>query len=106
MEIKNSNFVWTTVKLLNKITYDFGEIIFRDNAAAESMYFIHKGIVRLYAENNYPFSKYNTNDEFGDNDMMLNLHRMGTAKAMTKCQLYRITRTQLNECLEEFPMIK
>ena len=70
------------------------------------MYFIHKGIIKLYAENDFSFSMFKVSDQFGDNDMMLNLRRMGTAKTMMTCQLYKITKQQLEEVLEDYPIIR
>lgn len=38
--------------------------------------------------------------------MFLNLRRMGTAKTMIVSQLYKITKAQLEEVLEDYPSIR
>ena len=54
----NNQFVWTTVKKLVKLAYDRNESIYIDNSISDSMYFIHKGIIKIYAENDFPFATY------------------------------------------------
>lgn len=102
----NNTFVWTTVKLLSKISYDQNEVIYNDNSISDSMFFIHKGIVKLYAENDFSFYIFKVSHEFGDNDMVLNQRRMGTAKTMINCQLYKITKNHLEQILEDYPSIR
>lgn len=92
--------------MLSKIAYDPNEIIYNDNSISDSMFFIHKGIVRLYAENDFSFAMFKVSNQFGDNDMMLNLRRMGTAKTMIVSQLYKITKAHLEEILEDYPTIR
>ena len=49
------------------------------------MYLIHKGFVKLYAENDFPFAVYRISTTFGDIDIFCNQRRNGTAKAMEYC---------------------
>ena len=54
-KMTNNQFVWATVKKLAKLAYDKNENIYIDNSISDCMYFIHKGQIKLYAENDYPF---------------------------------------------------
>lgn len=103
----NNQFVWTIIKNLMKIQYDMNDIIYNDNSLADCIFLIHKGLVKLYAENGYPFISFRVKEHFGDNDSMLNQRRMGTAKSMAKrSQMYKLNKQQLDEVLEDYPEIK
>jgi len=56
-----------------------------DDTNSDCMYLIHKGFVKLYAENGYPFANYRISTAFGDHDMLLNIRRNGTAKSLMPC---------------------
>jgi CRP-like cAMP-binding protein len=49
---------------------------------------------------------FRVSTNFGDNDMLLNQRRLGTAKSTTICQLYKLTKTQLEVNLEDYPQIR
>lgn len=68
---------------------------------------IHKGTVKLYAENNFSFMTFNLNESFGDTEVMLNLKRQGTARpASDALFLYKIARSKLLFILHDYPHIK
>lgn len=86
----NNEFVWLIVKQLDKIQFDKGDIIYHDNNISECMYLIHKGIVKLFAENDFPYAVYRESTSFGDYDVFLNQRRNGTAKSVQQSQLYKL----------------
>ena len=57
-KVENYNFVWDILKDLKKISFDMSDSIYLDNALATGIYLIHKGYVRLFAENYMAFATY------------------------------------------------
>ena len=75
-------------------------MIYKDKELSESMFFIHKGKINLYAENNYPFETFIKGQDFGGFEMVLNLRRIGTAVAGDEdAQLYEIRKPDLHNAL-------
>lgn len=70
------------------------------------MYLIHKGFVKLYAENDFPFAVYRISTTFGDIDIFCNQRRNGTAKAMEYCQFYKVLKSNIEELFLDYPEIK
>jgi len=70
---------WAIVKKLKKITYERGDKIYFDQDLAETIYFIQKGDVKIYAENDFYFAVYRSGDTFGDADVFCGTRRNGTA---------------------------
>ena len=68
---QNNQFVWLTVKCLTKIAFDKSEIIYHDDSISDCMYFIHKGQVKLFADNDLSFANYRVSTSFGDIDIIL-----------------------------------
>jgi len=64
---------------------------------------IHKGTVKLFAENGYPFKIYKDGDAFGEADSLSGIRRNGTAIAVTYCQVYRTNISTIEEVLLNFP---
>lgn len=79
---------WGIVKFLKKSKFEKTDIIYRDKSLSETIFFIYKGVVKLYAENDYPFYTFNSSNTFGDSDMITNIRRIGNAVAFEDCQLY------------------
>ena len=101
--LQNNDFVWGILRNLSKTTYDKFDIIYKDNQIANAMYFIHKGYVKLYAENDYAFAVFRQRTCFGEYEIMLNQRRNGTAKAMDYCQIYHIKKEKLDDLLIDYP---
>ena len=70
---------WGIVKKLKKIKYEKNDKIYLDKDLSETLFLIHKGSVRLLAENNFPFAVYKAGDYFGFADMFSGVRRNGTA---------------------------
>lgn len=52
----DNDCVWGIVKHLKKIMYLNHDKIYNDDDLSETMYLIHKGKVKLFAENGYAFA--------------------------------------------------
>lgn len=78
----SSNLVWDMLKNLNKLTFDVNDTIYLDNSLANTIYLIHDGYVKLFAENGFAFQVYRLGTNFGDSEVILGLKSNGTAKAM------------------------
>ena len=97
---------WNIVKNLKKIAYDKGNVIYHDQELSDTMFFIHKGIVKLYADNDFPFVTYEEGRVFGFTDLICGLRRNGTARAMSDCLFYKIQKYKLEEIFEDFKPLK
>lgn len=73
---------------------------------SETLFLIHKGTVKLIAENNYPFAMYRSGDHFGFVDMFSGIRRNGTAQASEDCQLYKIQKNQIEDILSDYTSTK
>jgi len=91
---------------LKKFTFEKHQRIYIDKEVAEYIYMIQQGTVKLFAENGYPFKIYKDGDVFGEADSLCGIRRNGTAIAVTSCQLYRATKSTIEEVLLNFPEIK
>jgi CRP-like cAMP-binding protein len=70
------------------------------------LYLIHKGSVKLYAENGYPFVQYKQGDQFGECDLLCNTRRLGSAQASENCLLYKIEKTKFEYVLSDYPKLR
>ena len=89
-DMDNNEITWGIVKKLKKIRYQRNDKIYHDKDLSETLFLIHKGTVKLIAENNFPFEMYRGGDHFGFADMFSGIRRNGTAQAADDCQLYKI----------------
>lgn len=105
-KIGNNDFVWSILQKIIKISFDRGDIIYTDDKYANSMYLIHMGYVKLYAENDFPFGVFRQGHQFGDIDIFCNQKRNGTAKAMDICQFYKIRRVDIQNIIVDYPKTK
>lgn len=105
-DLENNECTWGIVKNLKKIRYEKGDKIYHDKDLSETLYLINKGHVKLYAENGFPFAAYKSGSHFGDVDMFCSIRRNGTAQATEDCQLYKIQKSQIEDVLSDFPVIK
>lgn len=105
-KVENYNFVWGILKDLKKIQFELSDNIYLDNALATGFYLVHKGYIRLLAENGMAFAVYRSGTTFGDIEVILGQKRNGTAKAMDFCQLYRVHKPQFDQLLEGYPHIR
>jgi len=89
-----------------KITYEKGEKLYVDGAISDQVFFIHKGVVKLYGDFGYPFASFKTGQTVGENDVMTNIKRNGTAICVDSCFLYKIFKNQMEEALKLYPSVK
>jgi CRP-like cAMP-binding protein len=102
----DNDITWGIVKQLKKVKYEHNDRIYADGEVSDALFMIHKGIVKLYAENDFPFHTYAAGSQFGDADMFCNIRRMGTAHAHVDCLLYKLQRNHLEDILSDFPGTK
>ena len=105
-DIKESQCWWNIAQLMQKIQYDGNDKIYQDGQISDTIYFIHKGTVKLYSDNGFPFANFKAGNTVGDNDVLTGTKRNGTATAMELCQLYKIQKNQLDDALKEFKAVK
>ena len=67
------------------------------------MYFVDKGVIKIIAENDFPFAVYRTGNNFGHTEILLKQKRNGKAIAMLNSELYQIHRNQLEDILNKYP---
>ena len=65
MKLKNNDLAWNLVKKLKKVLFLAGDIIYTDNSASESMYFVQYGDVKLVAINQFTFATFSSGDTLG-----------------------------------------
>ena len=102
----DNDCTWAIIKCLKKVKYDKGDKIYHDKDLSDNMYLIHKGTVKLYAENDYPFAQYKNGAHFGEADMFCGTTRNGTAQTSEDSQLYKISKSNMDEVLTDFPSIR
>lgn len=102
----NNSFVWQVVKCLTKIAFEKNDVIYHDDSISDSMYLIHNGIIKLHAENDFPYAVYRESTCFGDQDIFLNQRRNGTAKSIQKSQLYKLTKNNIEDILQDYPDVR
>ena len=104
--IGNNDFVWSILQKIIKISFERGDVIYTDDKYANSMYLIHQGYVKLYAENDFPFAVFRVGHHFGDVDIFCSQKRNGTAKAMDSCSFYKIRRHDIQNVIVDYPISK
>jgi CRP-like cAMP-binding protein len=83
----DSDFLWKILPVLRSIKLEKNEVLYWKGDTSDEFYFIVKGTVKLYNEQENPFIKYTNGDMFGDSDALLDLPRDSKATAMTHCNL-------------------
>jgi len=66
------------------VSYERGDQIYMDGEESDAIYFIHKGEVKLFAENDFYFAIFKSGETFGDVDAHCGIPRNGTAKVTTE----------------------
>jgi CRP-like cAMP-binding protein len=64
-----------------KISYERGNTIYTDGEFSDYIYLIDSGSIKLYADNGLVFGSYRGGDTLGDNDVLVESRRNGTAKS-------------------------
>ena len=72
------------MRQLKKVSYERGDKIYNDQEQSETIYFIHKGEVKLFAENDYYFAIFRAGETFGDTDVYCETKRNGTASVTSE----------------------
>lgn len=77
--MKDGEFLWKILPALNSIKLDKQEVLYWKGDTADEFYFITKGTLKIYNEQDNPFIKYQHGEMFGDSDALLDLPRDGKA---------------------------
>lgn len=97
---------WGLVREMSKLEYNKGDKIYNDQELADSIFLVYKGVVKLYAENGYPFAIYRKGETFGDIDVFCGTRRNGTAITTEDCLFYKVHKNNIDDILMDHPKIR
>jgi CRP-like cAMP-binding protein len=83
----DSDFLWKILPVLRSIKLEKNEVLYWRGDTSDEFYFIVKGTIKLYNEENNAFVKYSNGEMFGDSDALLDLPRDSKAQATTAMNL-------------------
>ena len=69
---------------------------------ATKMYFLEKGLVKLYAENNVSFWSFRVGQNFGEADIFCNQRRNGSARTLNPSKIFWVSRSDLDMVLLDY----
>ena len=98
-------FLEKNFKSLRRSTHEEGGLIFRINDSANAMYFLEKGTVGLYSENNKKVAELKSGECFGEAALLHTRRRNYSAIAQTRTNLVVIERTLLKKELAKDPPV-
>jgi len=96
---ENSSFRWAVVRKLKKIKLDKTDDIYKDQDLADTMYLIHSGVVKIYAENGFAFATFRKGMNFGESEILTGMRRNGTARTQDVLSLYTLSKPDLEQSL-------
>jgi CRP-like cAMP-binding protein len=79
--------------------FDKDDPIFWYGDLATNFYLLSIGVVKLFAQNGYPFITYHAGSHFGDSDCLLDEPRDSKAVAEVPTELYMITNEEFQELM-------
>ncbi|MBB44047.1 MAG: hypothetical protein CMM44_09825 [Rhodospirillaceae bacterium] len=98
-------FLEKNFKSLRRSTHEEDGLIFRINDTADSMYFLERGKVGLYSENNKKVAELKSGECFGEAALLHNRRRNYSAIAQTRTNLVVIERALLKKELTKDPPV-
>ena len=99
-ELKNMS------KHLIERKFKAGEIIYKENYPHVVLYMIKAGQVQIYLEkpdNDYIFAVLNEHEHFGEIGLFNDSNRITSAKAITDCVLYAISKYDFIRFMSKYP---
>ncbi|XP_051500912.1 potassium/sodium hyperpolarization-activated cyclic nucleotide-gated channel 1 [Myxocyprinus asiaticus] len=97
----DTNFIEAILMKLECEFFQPGDIIIRQNAQADRMYFIEFG--RVLLKTDFKTEVLCDGDYFGDIGVLLRGEQIATVHAVTGCRLFSLSVDKLQEIEEEFP---
>ena len=97
-EDKSLKFITSVLDFIKPLRVKAREVIYRKGEFTEEMFFLKTGEVGLFEihlEIEIPFEYLYEGDYFGDIEVFLSEVRESTAKAITFCELYTLSREEL-----------
>ena len=106
--IENKSFAEDICLSLVPSCVQENEIIIKEDSPGVELFYIENGIVDIFLPRTKEDSIYLSIGDgcyFGDVSVLLNCKRTASARASTKCYLYKLNREKLIESLENYPEI-
>ncbi|XP_070542032.1 potassium/sodium hyperpolarization-activated cyclic nucleotide-gated channel 2-like [Ptychodera flava] len=100
------NFV---TKVVTKLKFEIrqpGDVIIREGAIGDRMYFIQQGIVDVLSPEGSVATSLTDGSYFGEICLLTRARRVATIRAETYCYLFSLTVNHFNEVLEEYPKMR
>ncbi|XP_038658209.1 potassium/sodium hyperpolarization-activated cyclic nucleotide-gated channel 1-like [Scyliorhinus canicula] len=97
----DSNFVKGIITNLNYEVFMKDDVIIREGAAGDRMFFIESGIVSI--ETTYYQKHLSNGAYFGEICLLTKGYRKATVRALTLCKLYSLSAEKFNNLLKLFP---
>ncbi|XP_050511951.1 potassium/sodium hyperpolarization-activated cyclic nucleotide-gated channel 2-like [Diabrotica virgifera virgifera] len=94
------------VKLVTKLRSEIflpDDIIVLAGKPASSMYFVYYGTLAVYNATGLEIAHIDDGDCFGERDMLINETRTNTVIAITSCELFNLTKSDLFNVLDKTP---
>ncbi|XP_072900573.1 potassium/sodium hyperpolarization-activated cyclic nucleotide-gated channel 2-like [Hemitrygon akajei] len=98
------NFLKAVITNLRYEVFQKDDVIIREGAVAERMFFIESGIVSV--ETSYYQKLLSDGAYFGEICLLTKGFRKATVRAVTLCKLYSLTADKFNDLLKQFPAAK
>ncbi|MGH0122175.1 UNVERIFIED_CONTAM: hypothetical protein FKN15_015479 [Acipenser sinensis] len=102
---RDINFINAVLLKLQCEVFQEGDIIIREKAAGDRMFFIEHGRVMVKTEQNF-CTELADGDYFGEICLLTKCRRTASVQALTLCNLFSLSAEKFNEVLQEFPEIK
>uniref|UniRef100_UPI00398E9C62 potassium/sodium hyperpolarization-activated cyclic nucleotide-gated channel 2-like n=1 Tax=Pristiophorus japonicus TaxID=55135 RepID=UPI00398E9C62 len=98
------NFLKAIITNLHYEVFQKDDVIIREGAMAERMFFIESGIVSV--ETAYYQKHLSDGAYFGEICLLTKGYRKATVRAITVCKLYSLRADKFNELLKQFPFVR
>lgn len=107
-------FQGTEISFLRMLAVKFKPVYFLSNEyvvrkgdMGQEMYFVHRGVVEVVSEHAEPivFHVLGEGSFFGEISVVLSCPRTASVRTQTNCDLFVVTKTDLDEVLTHYPQI-
>ncbi|XP_043094879.1 uncharacterized protein LOC122345115 [Puntigrus tetrazona] len=99
-------FIRLLARRISQSLFRASDLIYKKNDYGSEMYFIHKGEVEVLSKDNTAvLFKLKAGQYFGEKSLLLGEPRPATVRAATNCELYVLSKKNLDEALKYYPSI-
>lgn len=103
---KDQVVISAIVPFLKPVFVSYNEFVYKKKEYAEEIYFIVRGRVSyIFGKENSKLTPMQRGSYFGDIEVMLQVPRKYSAKAMRDCELLIMSKELLGEIIEEYPKV-